>query len=104
MIEFLFAFFIMTGFLLGTLLFSNLLCYSVYLIPRYINLRINDNLKSPLQTFLKITSPVFLWFLVTATTVVLIFYFFNQYLILYLSGMAISLIFIFVDIVKSRKR
>lgn len=102
MSEFLFAFFIITGFLLGTVLFGNLLYYSIHLLPKYISLKINRNLKSPVPVFIRITYPVLLWLLSAIVSVLIIYRFFNTYYWMFISGMVISLVFILIDLVKKK--
>lgn len=102
MSEFLFAFFIITGFLLGMVLFSNLLYYSIYLLPKYISLKINRNLNSPLPAFLKITYPLFLWLVTAIIAVLVIQYFFNPYFRMFISGIIIAIVFILIDFMKKK--
>ncbi len=102
MSEFLFAFFIITGFLLGMVFFSNLLHYSIYLLPKYISLKLNKNLNSPLGAFLKITYPLFLWLITAIAATFVILYYFTPYSRMFISGIIISVVFILIDLMKKK--
>lgn len=100
--EFLFSLFIISGFLLGTVLFNNILYYSMYLLPRYITLKISGNLKSPTPVFVKITYPVFLWLVAMILALFSIRYFFIPYFKMFISGIIIALVFILIDLLKKK--
>lgn len=100
--ELLFAIFIITGFLLGTVLLGNLLYYSIYSLPRFISLKLQGNLKSPIPVFFKITYPLLMWLIITVLAVFIVFYFFSPYSKMFLSGTMISLIFILIDFIRKK--
>jgi|GEM_PF-4633944 len=102
MSELLFALFIISGFLLGTVVLGNLLYYSIYSLPRFISLKLHGNLKSPLPVFFKITYPLMMWLIITVSAVFVVFYFFSPYSKMFLSGTMISLIFILVDFLRKK--
>ena len=101
--EFFFALFILTGFLIGTLLFGHLLYFSLYSLPNLINAKPDEAISASLIQFLKRIFPLALWATITLALIIIINNFFSSYLKLFYCGLAISFIFAASEIFRKNK-
>lgn len=98
--EFLIILFIVTGFLLGTVLFGNLFHFLLNTLPEFSS-GTREDLKSSISILLNLIQPLMLWTLASGAAFIIVNYFFSSYMHLFISGAIISIVFIFIDMIKN---
>lgn len=101
--EFFFALFILTGFLIGTLLFGHFMFLSFHSLPNVIRLKTDVSISSKILFFLKTILPLGLWLVLASVLTLVINNFFSSYLKLFYCEIAISFVFVAVELFKRKK-
>lgn len=101
--ELTYSLFIITGFLLGSILLGYLAMYLTQIVPRFVKLKLRSRSKTNIYVFLRMTYPVFIWIAITTIVVWIIYTFFREYIVLFLSGATIALVFTLIDLITERK-